>query len=428
MPTVKYSISSKVYNGQAEVLVRFYAGTTFSQRAKSHIQVTAAAWNASAGALTIPRKVTPEVLELNQQQRKLDALRDAIFAVWYNEQYTAGDGWLQSTIDDYFAIPKECLRVRMSQLVMDCAADKKITGRSLDQYEVIARIFEGYDKHYKPLYTDNFTPEAVAKLMEYYRTMPRILKSGEIKQVERGNNTLRSKERLISAICTWAVHKKLMPSSPFGAEADGLYAIGSEVYGDIVYLTREERDAIYAYQFPSQLLNIVRDIFIFQCHVGCRVSDLLTFTADNITRDGFLQYIPIKTRKDTHNVVRVPLSDIAKEILERYSGQQPDGRILPFLNESDYNARIHDMARIAGLKRKVIILNSRTNEQETKELWQVTTSHVARKTFSMAIFRTTRSEMVSASFTGHSNNTRSFKRYAKVDDEMKKQILNELQS
>lgn len=81
------------------------------------------------------------------------------------------------------------------------------------------------------------------------------------------------------------------------------------MYGDPFYLTLEERDKVY-YADLSGLGNsypVYRDIFMFQCLIGCRVSDLNRLTKANVV-DGCVEYIPQKTKMEHANTVRVPLN------------------------------------------------------------------------------------------------------------------------
>lgn len=43
-------------------------------------------------------------------------------------------------------------------------------------------------------------------------------------------------------------------------------------------------------------LETQRDIFVFQCLIGCRVSDLYKMTCRNMI-DGAIEYIPRKTKR-----------------------------------------------------------------------------------------------------------------------------------
>lgn len=61
------------------------------------------------------------------------------------------------------------------------------------------------------------------------------------------------------------------------------YSVGLQKYGTPYYLTTEERDLLYKIDMGKDKgLTQAHDIFIFQCYIGCRISDLLSFTENNI--------------------------------------------------------------------------------------------------------------------------------------------------
>jgi integrase len=68
-------------------------------------------------------------------------------------------------------------------------------------------------------------------------------------------------------------------------------------------------------------LEAQRDIFIFQCLTGCRVSDLLAMTHDSII-NGAIEYMPQKTAGERPQVVRVPLNTRALALVEKYKGRE----------------------------------------------------------------------------------------------------------
>lgn len=419
MPVLQYRLSTRAYNGQAEVLARFFSGHSFAQRAKCRVFCPVSAWDEKLQQLSVPRKITQETAKISELQNKLDAIRNHIIQRWFVDQYTAEDGWLQQTIDEFMQIPTKKERKRVSDIVLEYADHKDPSSRMRDQYRVLQKILQEYESKHIHVYTDNFTPERVEEVFEYYRTRPKITKNG-IKEMRRSNNTMSSKERMLARVCDYAVHQKYMSSSPFGSREHGLYQAHVEIYGDIFYLTKEERDMLAQAPMEDEMCEKVRDMFVFQCHVGCRVSDMLSLTTENI-QDGFLQYIPIKTRGVSAKVVRVPLDEVASSIISKYKGGP---KLLPLMTDVTYNRYIHIVTKKAGLTRKVMVLKN--GKQETHELWEVCTSHTARKTFAQQIFKYTKSEVVSSSFTGHSPNTRVFGRYAEVDDEMKNEIISKL--
>lgn len=96
--------------------------------------------------------------------------------------------------------------------------------------------------------------------------------------------------------------------------------------------------------------------------------------------NGALEYIQEKTRNHNPRTVKVPLNDIAKTILERYKDYD-GGTLLPFISEQKYNQAIKEAFRLAGLNRIVTVLNPLTREPEQKYLYEVATTHTARRTF-----------------------------------------------
>lgn len=419
MPTVKYRISTRVSNGQAEVLARFYSGT-FGQRAKTHIPVPVDAWDDAAGALIVPKKLTPDSIALREKQHQLDALADGILDAWWREQYDAGDGWLQRTIDNLSGIAREKKRMRMT--VCECVRayldEKNLEPDTKRHYNVLIGDIERFERKHGTIYLDELTEAVVDKFARFLS----VEQKTNSKTVVRSRNTMAARMKKLSAVCRYAVSKGYMPDTPFG---NGKFKIQGEVYGDPVYLSIAERNALYEAALPEHL-RVQRDIFIFQCHVGCRVSDLIEMTEDNITNDGWLQYIQHKLRKDKPIVVRVPLSDTALEIIERYRGQQPDGRLLPFIHPNIYNRDIHEMVRLAKLDRIVMVQDPKTLTTIPKRLWEVASSHLARRTFMANVFKETGSERITSSFTGHVNGSHAFSRYASVDDEMKLNVLKNM--
>jgi integrase len=417
MPTLKFRISTRVYSGQAEVLARFYAGT-FSQRAKTHIPVPVASWNDADGCLSIPRKMTPETVALRERQQELDELTNYVLDAWWREQYDAGDGWLQQTIDAARGINagRKPARRRLHECVLAYPTTKSLEPSTTAIYEVIARDIQRFEEKHGKLYTDTFTADDAAAFARFLTN-----EKGESGTI-RGRNTIVTRLKKLRAACKEAVRQGEMPHDPFGL---GGYKIPREVYGDPTYLTLEERNALYRLQTLSPNLSVQRDIFIFQCHVGCRVSDLVTLREDNVTDDGFLQYIPRKTRKGRPTTVRVPLSDTALEIIARYKGQ-PDGRLLPFVDPIVYNRDIHKILKDAGMDRVIMVQDPKTLETKPMHLWEIASSHIARRTFMMHIFKETGSERITSSFTGHVDGSRAFARYTDVDDEMKLNVIKRM--
>lgn len=435
MANIQYRLSTKTIGNNAEVLVRFYHNHT-QLRAKTHIYVPVGAWNNKDGTLSIPRRITEDSAKLSELQVKLNDLTAKIYDRFLEDQHLPlTSAWLQQVADkqaDYTAIPHERNVLTIPELIEECKVDK-LNKRVIEQqrgrhYDVLRRDMERFADAIRPLYANRLIPDDVNDIMDWYRVEDITRKSGEVQTVQRGDNTISGKMRVLRAVCKWAVRKGKMHESPFGEEGDDKAIVPKERYGSVIYLTIEERDALMNYQQLPDDLKVARDIFIFQCHVGCRVSDLFNLTEDNL-RDGgkFLEYCPQKTARSSGVIVRIPLSDDARNIIERYHGQQ-GAFLMPQIGSVQYNAAIHNFTRMAGLKRKVIVMDTITRKPVTKELWQVCTSHVGRKTYTENIYKVTGDRMTTSAFSGHVPNSRELDRYTNVDDDMKLEILKKVNS
>lgn len=91
------------------------------------------------------------------------------------------------------------------------------------------------------------------------------------------------------AFYKWCREQGLTTNDPF-AKYNGKT---TERYGTPYYITIEERDQIADYDLSDNpSLEVQRDIFIFQCLIGCRVSDLISMTRDSPI-NGAIEYIAI---------------------------------------------------------------------------------------------------------------------------------------
>ena len=175
---------------------------------------------------------------------------------------------------------------------------------------------------------------------------------------------------------------------------------------------------VYALYNPK--LAVIRDIFVFHCYVGCRVGDLYRLTRDNI-KDGFLEYMPQKTKKCQAKTVRVPLHEKALKILERYDAGAD--RLFPFRQIHTYNLGIRELLKRCGIDRMVTILDTHGYNTVQKPLYEVATSHTARKTFVGNLYRQVPDPNLIASMSGHVEGSRAFSRYRTIDDDMKRRLV-----
>ncbi len=238
----------------------------------------------------------------------------------------------------------------------------------------------------------------------------------------RSENYISNIMKRLAAVFHWLQHTKKTKNNPFES-----FNVGQEIYGDPIYLNKEERDALANYDLKDEcvILQQQRDIFIFQCLVGCRVGDLLRFTPDNINGD-VLEYVPVKTskRKGPSKSVRVTLNLVAVALVELYRGVDRKDRLFPFISAAKYNERIKEVFRVCGITRVVQYRNPVTGQYESRPICDIVSSHMARRTFIGVAYRLTHDPNLIGKMTGHVEGSQAFNRYRKIEDEDLRSVAN----
>ena len=257
---------------------------------------------------------------------------------------------------------------------------------------------------------------------QYYKTNPtffkqfKLAKSCDIRP--NSKNAVICHIKRLNMFLNWCVKMGYLTDLSFRN-----ITCDQQLYGTPFYLTMEERDKIYDYDFSEYpRLEIHRDKFIFQCLVGCRSNDLVSFTWDNITGD-FLEYIPHKNLlAGRTTVVRVPLCDKAKAILLRID---PDEKYLfnKFCIDL-YRTDIKQILKMVGIDRTVLYYNQQRRKAEPRPLYEVAASHLARRTFIGNLYKQVQDQALIASLTGHTETSTSFQRYRDIDDDIKRNVLS----
>ncbi len=187
-------------------------------------------------------------------------------------------------------------------------------------------------------------------------------------------------------------------------------------------VTAEELRQIADFDFSNRpALAVQRDIFVFQCCVGCRIGDLYRMTWSNVEGDVF-DYIAGKTKDDNPKTISVPLVTMAKKILKRY---ESSGRatILPFISEQKYNDAIQEVFRLAGINRVVTVLDPTTRREVRMPISECASSHMARRTFCGNLYKRVKDPNIVASMSGHKEGSKAFARYREIDKDIKRDAL-----
>ena len=350
-----------------------------------------------------------------------------------------GTDWLHKTIEEYQGdidggqkLLLETFQQFISKHAMSDTRKKQYQamGRMLMRYE----MFESHSRNatrIKHHTVSSVTPEILTNIYEYIKNEDQLfLQHPEYYDDDtasnqtpkpRSQNTMSDIFKKLRTFFKWCVSTGLISKSPFDD-----FHVDGELYGTPIYLTQEEISRILAHNFyrhPN--LARQRDIFIFQCNVGCRVGDLIRLRKIDVVDDQ-ITYIPQKTRAERPKTVTVPLNNTAKAIVRRYAS---DGReeLLPFISPQKYNMAIKQVLEKSGITRMVTVLDPLTRMDKKVRICDIGSSHMARRTFAGNIYKKVKDPALVASLTGHTEGSKAFARYRDIDDEMKRELVELLE-
>lgn len=440
MATLSYSLSRKAKedNDKREVLARFVVGSRINQRAKTNIFIPLEYWNDQAQAIAVPKwrlmnyEQRKLVESLNEANTRLQNLRSVVMESFI--QAGAGKSelpsdWLTSTIDKYNFPERYDIKpaYTLEEGFESYLTYHAISTQQTKNTQVVLRSLLRYEAYTSTRLTlDELTADTIRDFEDYIRHESEITVSHpwllsvcpECRKIEeRSENTINSRMKILRTVVLWNHANGHTDNNPFSR-----YSVASCVYGTPYYITVEERNHLYKFDLSERpALAIQRDIFVFQCLIGCRVSDLLKLTQSNLI-DGGIEYIPQKTRNENPTTVRVPLNSIAAEIVERY---KDEGRaaLLPFVTAQKYNDAIKEAFTLAGLTRAVTVLDPKTRQEVQRPLNEIASSHLARRTFVGNLYKQVKDPNLIAKLSGHTEGSRAFARYRDIDEDIRKELV-----
>jgi len=464
MATIYLSLSTKVdTTKKQEILIRFSHGR-INQRVKTNIFIPAdytdengkkkIIWDNEAQQIIIPnfRLMNDEKKELKQyltdQSEKLNALTMSIQTL-FNESKIKNDiapDWLKDCIDIFYQRGKHTPIVEepeYKQPFFDAFNEflekRKLSDVRKKNFRVIVRALQRYEIYKRKsvkglknftLTLDNITPETLQDLTDFLSKENEIrLEYPEIyeqcpqyhDQKPRGQNTINDIMTKLRTFFIWALDNEKTENNPFKK-----YAIEECVYGTPYYITIEERNLLYNTDLSQRpALETQRDIFVFQCLIGCRVADLYKFTKQNVINSA-IEYIARKTKDGRPITVRVPLNTIANEILNKYADYEGE-TLLPYISDQKYNVAIKEAFTVAKLTRPVITLDPLTRESVIRPLNEIASSHLARRCFVGNLYKKVKDPNLVGALSGHKEGSKAFARYREIDEDMKHELVTMLE-
>lgn len=189
---------------------------------------------------------------------------------------------------------------------------------------------------------------------------------------------------------------------------------------DIICLTIEELLHLYSYDFKSDRLKHVRDIFCFGCFTGYRFSDIFDLKVSNIFENHIKKTL-VKTQTIDHIT---PLTPYSKNILFKYKGTIHEP--LPVISSQKFNEYIKECCEVAEINTPTTITRyvGKKKIEKTVPKHKLISSHTARKTFITSSLVLGMSEVAVKKISNHKKDEH-FRKYVNVaqsyiNDEMDK--------
>lgn len=147
----------------------------------------------------------------------------------------------------------------------------------------------------------------------------------------------------------------------------------------VTFLTYDELIHFLNYEIEKPHLRLARDLWCFMAFTSLRYSDLVNLMVGHIADNR----IDMVTQKTTDRIT-VPLTDGAKEILERYKDiPTSDGHVFNVPANQKMNEYIKEAAKEAGIDRMIVdtYFVGTERKEEQHPFHEIISCHDARRTF-----------------------------------------------
>ena len=286
--------------------------------------------------------------------------------------------------------------------INDMVSKKNKSKSYVGQYNVLAKhISEFSDKMNCVIYTNSITEDFLEDFICYLRDK------------NMRNNTVKGLIEKVKSITKKAGN--------YGYAVNRTYDEVSIPEEDTcsVALSMNDITRIYYFNGLKKKEEKIRDLFIVGCLTGMRYSDYSTLTSENIQND-----IIVKKTKKTGVTVHVPIHAYIREIIKKYDGELPGD-----ISIQHFNRSIKPICKKIGLTEKVVFTRTVGHNivTQTYELWQVVSSHTARRSAATNMYNSGRMKTLQIMLiTGHTTE-KNFFRYIKVNrEENAKTLANDM--
>lgn len=210
-----------------------------------------------------------------------------------------------------------------------------------------------------------------------------------VKEKTHSANTLRRNVGLFKTFLYWALENEYTYKIDFQK-----FKAPTAQQTDEVALTLDQVKEVFEFDFSKKpKLERVRDMFVFGCATGMRISNYSKVEKKDI-QSGMIK---VRDMKNTNKALEVPLNDFSIYILKKYD------YILPKISTQKFNKYIKEVFQIIGYDESIkkTIKVGKDLIEEMNPLYERISSHTARRTFITVMKNKKIPDKIIMSITGH---------------------------
>ncbi len=231
-----------------------------------------------------------------------------------------------------------------------------------------------------------------------------------VDQKKHSANTLRRNVGLFKTFLYWALENNHTYKSDFQK-----FKAPKAQQTDEVALTLDEVQKVFEFDLSKKpKLERVRDLFVFGCATGLRISNYSKIKRNDIQNN----VIKVRDQKNKDKSLEIPLNDFSIYLLKKYDFD------LPKISTQKFNDYIKDVFEEMEWNHKVkktIKIGNELIEQEDF-FYDRISSHTARRSFITIMKNKKIPDKIIMGYTGHQS-LEVFNKYYKPNDEDKKDFM-----
>ncbi|WNM18535.1 tyrosine-type recombinase/integrase [Flavobacterium capsici] len=231
-----------------------------------------------------------------------------------------------------------------------------------------------------------------------------------ISEKKHSANTVRRNVGLLKTFLYWATennHTYKIDYQKFKSPKSQLT--------DEVALTLEQVQEVFEFDFSNnERLERVRDLFVFGCATGMRISNYSNVQEKDI-QDGFIK---VRDKKNTDKALEIPLNDFSIFLLKKYEYK------LPNISNQKFNDYIKEVFQTIGYNQNIkkTVKVGKDIIEQVNPLFERISSHTARRSFITIMKNNKIPDKVIMSYTGH-RSLEVFNKYYKPNNDDKKEFM-----